>query len=251
MRRAIIIGGGVGPMAGVDLHRLLIESTPTGGRDQDHLSVIHLSCSAHIPDRTAALLSGTPELPAQAMAEVVLSGIASARTLGYRSVVAVPCNTFHASSIWEPFKRYVNEQEQDVLYVHLIDQTVEHIIDSGGIQKVGIISTTGTRQFGIYSSPLEHAGLEVLHPHDQQRVHQAIYDPRWGIKACSPVSEQAVAIVTETIGELIDRGADSVILGCTELPLAYTGHEYGGIGLINPVEVAARALIRIALETDH
>lgn len=251
MKRAIIIGGGVGPMAGVDLHRLLIELTPTGGRDQDHLSVIHLSCSSHIPDRTESLLSGTPENPARAMAEVILSGMDSARALGYQSVVAVPCNTFHAPSIWEIFERYVNQRQQDVLFVHMIDQTVEHIIGMAGVQKVGIISTTGTRNFGIYSNPLQHSGLEILHPVDQQRVHRAIYDPRWGIKACSPVSAQASRIITETIGELVDRGADTVILGCTELPLAYTMAEYGGVPMVNPVEVTARALIKIALESGH
>ena len=37
--KIIIIGGGVGPMAGVELHKKIIENTKTSGKDQDHLQV--------------------------------------------------------------------------------------------------------------------------------------------------------------------------------------------------------------------
>ena len=51
----IIIGGGVGPMAGVALHEKIIEHTLTDGTDQSHLAVHHYSCSSVISDRTAFL----------------------------------------------------------------------------------------------------------------------------------------------------------------------------------------------------
>ena len=42
------IGGGVGPSAGVGLHQKIIDNTQSGGTDQGHFSVIHISRSAHV-----------------------------------------------------------------------------------------------------------------------------------------------------------------------------------------------------------
>ena len=40
--KLIIIGGGVGPMAGVELHKKIIENTKTSGKDQEHLQLVQL-----------------------------------------------------------------------------------------------------------------------------------------------------------------------------------------------------------------
>ena len=54
--KVLIIGGGVGPMAGVALHARIIENTLPGGSDQGHLDVRHFSRSADVTDRTEFLL---------------------------------------------------------------------------------------------------------------------------------------------------------------------------------------------------
>ena len=46
--KIIVIGGGVGPMAGVALHGKIIENTLTDGTDQSHLEVFHFSRSPSI-----------------------------------------------------------------------------------------------------------------------------------------------------------------------------------------------------------
>ena len=57
--KIIVIGGGVGPMAGVELHKRVIENTLTDGTDQSHMEVLHLSRSGDVPDRTGFLLKST------------------------------------------------------------------------------------------------------------------------------------------------------------------------------------------------
>ena len=54
---AVLVGGGVGPAAGVALHQRLVAHTRARG-DGDHLHVVHCSRSAHVADRTAFLLGG-------------------------------------------------------------------------------------------------------------------------------------------------------------------------------------------------
>ncbi|GAB4374282.1 MAG: hypothetical protein Kow009_09890 [Spirochaetales bacterium] len=82
--------------------------------------------------------------------------------------------------------------------------------------------------------------------HVQERVQEAIYHPSWGIKAKSPVTEKARTQALEALRVLMDSGAEAVILGCTELPLAVPEREMEGVPLVDPMLALARALIREA-----
>jgi aspartate racemase len=70
--KGIVIGGGVGPMAGVELHKKIINSTKTSGTDQDHLDIVHLSFPSLVNDRTKFLLKGDDVNPGERMAELVI-----------------------------------------------------------------------------------------------------------------------------------------------------------------------------------
>ncbi|MDI9455038.1 MAG: aspartate/glutamate racemase family protein, partial [Spirochaetota bacterium] len=76
----------------------------------------------------------------------------------------------------------------------------------------------------------------------RERVHDAIYNQRYGIKARAPVSREALTILIEEAYKLHERGAEALILGCTELPLALTG-ETISLPLIDPTVVLARSAI--------
>ena len=95
------IGGGVGPSAGIGLHNKIIENTLCGGLDQGHFSTIHVSRSSSLHDRTQFLLGQTDINPGVAMAQAVYQTIVmAARANQETAIVTVPCNTFHASAIW-------------------------------------------------------------------------------------------------------------------------------------------------------
>ena len=78
----------------------------------------------------------------------------------------------------------------------------------------------------------------------QRKVHAAIYDRDYGIKAAGRVTARAAADLQGALDQLRDQGAGAVILGCTELPLAFPGRAYEGLPLIDPSLILARALIR-------
>src|SRR5690606_29969226 len=101
--KMIIIGGGVGPMAGVGLHKNVIENTQTDGTDQTHLRVAHFSASDSISDRTKFLLGEVMDNPAEGMANVMAMADAAAQIARQEAVAGVPCNTFHAPKIWDRF----------------------------------------------------------------------------------------------------------------------------------------------------
>ncbi len=75
-------------------------------------------------------------------------------------------------------------------------------------------------------------------------VEPAIYDKKFGIKAYSnPVSPEARDKLETAVKSLVIDGAEAVILGCTEIPLALPESNYNGIPLIDSTAILARALI--------
>jgi aspartate racemase len=241
-------------MAGVLLHRKIIEYTITDGTDQSHHDVVHLSLSRIIPDRTEYLVGTVSENPAVGMIEVMRRGASALKDHpAGGAVAAVPCNTFHAPEIFEPFEKQVRELDPPIQVVHMVRTCVEAIVSRYGHRsKVGVISTTGTRNAGIYSRALAEAGIEVLQvpPESQDDLHDVVYNRKWGLKAVSPVTTMAQDRLLSFLNFLLDRGAVAIVLGCTEFPLGAPGPNYRGADLIDPLDLLAEELVRRAESKD-
>lgn len=247
--KVIIIGGGVGPLAGTLLHNYIIENTLTDGTDQDHLDVYHFSRSSDIPDRTDSLENGTVEKPALGMYKTFKIAAAAIDIGKKHAVGGIPCNTFHALEIFKKFEKLMKDFESKIKIVNMIEETVKEILKNHPeIQKIGIMSTTGTRKTKVYSDQFQNRGFEVIQVPEkiQPKLHDSIYNKEWGMKAISPVSAKAKVNFEKYSDYLINNGAEIIILGCTEIPLALPCKQYSNIPLIDPMVSLARALIREA-----
>ena len=101
--------------------------------------------------------------------------------------------------------------------IHIIDVTAERILERG-IKRVGLLGTRFTMEDGFYRKRMgERFNIEVLLPDEDERelVHRIIYE-----ELCQGVIRQSSK---ESIRKIIERlklkGAEGIILGCTELPL--------------------------------
>lgn len=247
MRYAKTIGlvGGMGPFAGVDgLNKILSETT--GFHDQDHLPVILASFPDRIPDRGRYVLGQSDENPAQAIFEVIRwldeQGVA---------VVGIPCVTAHCEPIFSVVERLVSESGRRLKLLNLVEETLAYIREiDPGIRRVGALSTTASYRSRVFIDALGEAGYEAIEqdPRIQDDlVNPAIFDAGFGIKAvATPVTDLARGLVEEAIQHLAEKGAEAVILGCTELPLAVTEPFLGATRCIDPTRALARALIREA-----
>lgn len=243
-RKAIGIVGGVGPYAGLDLNQKIYASTRVT-REQDHLEVYLLSCPSLIEDRTEYLLHpDTVENPGYAIFAV----IKKLSLLG-AEVVGIPCNTSHSPPILDIVERGIAASALPITFVHLIRETSRFVrLNHPEIKRVGLLATVGTCRSGVYSKVFEESGIEVLvpPPDRQKRVHSAIYDPSYGIKCHpNPITKQAIAALSEVGSELVKSGAEAVIMGCTEIPLAMRPAQLG-VPKIDTTLVLARALIEYA-----
>ena len=200
-KKTIGIIGGMGPLATADLFEKIILHTKAQ-RDQDHLRVL-IDSNTSIPDRTEALLHGgqdpTPQLTASA---------ALLENMGAQ-VLIMPCNTAH--NFYDPIAAAVH-----IPVLHMIRLTAQ-ALQKRGITTAGLLATDGTIQTGIYQRTFSGTGIRLLAPklEGQQAIMRMIYQ---GVKAgdlhYDPVAAQ------QAMEELLLRGAQTLILGCTELPLA-------------------------------
>ncbi len=236
------IVGGVGPYAGIDLLKKVYDNT-IANSDQEHLDTVLLSMPSGIKDRTEYIEGRVKENPAEAITKVLLK----LESIG-ATVAGIPCNTAHYSGIFDVVLKRLKENGSPLKLLNMISETVSFIGEKySGFSKVGVLSTTGAYKSGIYSNKLKSNGYEVIVPTmemQEELIHPAIYDISYGIKAFSnPVKEQAINNLIKGILYLKSKGAEAVILGCTEIPLALPQKEVEGMITIDPTNILARALI--------
>lgn len=189
------------------------------------------------------MLEGDVENPDRGLFKVIQLLDAAGAT-----VAGIPCNTAHAPRIFSNVLSMIHAHGLRIKLHNMIADTVQEIQTRLGKDiRVGVLSTLGTYKTGLYREYLEKMGIPIVQPDESQaiEVHSAIYHPVYGIKACSnPVSQEARRIVEEAVRVLSDEGANVVILGCTELPIALPCDSLDGISLIDPTAILARTLIK-------
>ncbi|HIP26887.1 MAG TPA: aspartate/glutamate racemase family protein [Flavobacteriaceae bacterium] len=109
------------------------------------------------------------------------------------------------------------QAEISVPLLHIADATAEEITKFG-ISKIGLLGTAFTMEEDFYKSRLENEyGLEVVTPNqtDRKIIHQIIYD-----ELClGKIEDASRKEYLRIIDTLTARGAEGVILGCTEIAL--------------------------------
>ena len=229
--------GGVGPLATVDFMEKVIRHTEAA-RDQDHIKMV-VEHNPKIPDRTDNLLGDGPD------PTIPLLAAGKRLEADNADMIAIPCNTAHA--FVERIQRYIS-----IPVVHMLYETACAIRDDyPQCRRIGLLATTGTLRSRVYHDVLEAMKLEVVTPADafQEKVMAAIYGEA-GVKAGFTTGSCADDLLA-ALAHVVERGAEAVILGCTELPLllqATDSYAVGGrsIVVLDPTEILARRCVALA-----
>ena len=128
--------------------------------------------------------------------------------------------------------------------VHIADATAK-AVKARGIERVGLLGTAYTMEQDFYRGRLiDRHGLQVFIPEqtDRRMVHDVIYD-----ELCQgEVRRESRARYLEIVGRLRTRGAEGVILGCTEIGLLI-GQNDLDIPVFDSTEAHAAAAVEAAL----
>lgn len=197
--------GGMGPLASSDFLRKLTLSTPVQS-DQQHIPTL-LFGDCTTPDRTASVLGEGPSPLPQLLLAVDFLNSAGVE------VIAMPCNSAHC---W--YEDLVKRSK--VPFLHIVDASAQQALARNpNANSIGVLSTEGTARMGIYTQRLTALGLKPLLPFDKD-FHDLISPGIAFVKAGDLAS--GGALLNEAANRLLDRGAESIILGCTEIPLGMT-----------------------------
>ena len=224
MQKKIVgIIGGMGPLATSDLFRKIILNTKAKS-DQDHIRVL-IDNNTQIPDRTSALLrGGESPLPQIIKSARLLENMGA-------NILIMPCHTshyFHAEI----------QKNLDIPLLNMVELTRDSL-EKRGIKKAALLATEGTVKMRTYERVFENSEIELLIPtqEEQKAVTDLIYK---GVKAGD--KDFDITEFKEVVKKLFDRGAETLILGCTELPLAMETYKLN-YNVCDPTTELARGTI--------
>ena len=131
--------------------------------------------------------------------------------------------------------------------LHIANPTADRI-KAAGFHRIGLLGTAFTMEQDFYKGRLAAThGLDVLVPDEADRatVHRVIYEEL----VAGIVTPASRAAYREVIARLVARGAEAVILGCTEIMLLVRPED-SAVPLFDTTAIHAEAAIERALDND-
>ncbi len=221
--KPLIIIGGMGPQASLHLHgELLKESLKHHSGNPEEFPLI-LHASIPVPD----FIGSTEKLP---KARQTIQAVLQQLPLESAHAIGLACNTAHTMT------RELDLEREN--FISMLRETAQQA-QAAGIKKVGLLASPHTIHTKLYVPELTRHGLEVIVPTktELQAAEQII---RAVIAGQDP--ERLRPRLTKIATQLVSRGADGIVLGCTELPLV--GMEPLDLPVIDSISALAQAMIK-------
>jgi aspartate racemase len=218
--------GGMGPLASAHFMVRLTQLTPAA-RDQDHVPAV-LWSDPRVPDRTVADPTGEADpLP------WLLRGIDGLESAGC-GAIAIPCNTAHR---WYDAMR----EHASVPVLHIVDAAAAELRGMRtGSARIGVMATQAALGMRLYQDRLGALGWDCLVP--SQDEMDRLVSPAIALVKLNRMAD-AYAPVIQVVQSLAARGATSVVLGCTEIPLAIQAGPAPDLPIVDTIDTLARAAI--------
>jgi len=222
--------GGMGPEAGIRLTQLILESTDAK-IEQNHIPYV-LYNFPQIPDRTEAIRHNYNNI-----LDYLLYGISVLKQSGVEYIY-MPCNTVHY--FYDTLVKHTN-----IKLVNLIEKVWINIERyHKGINKVGLLATEGTVESKIYEKYKTNKNIELVYVDDNIQkncINNAIYGEK-GIKRIG-ANNFNKSLILKAIQHLKLKGAEAVVLGCTELSISIKEEKIYALNIIDSLKILARDII--------
>ena len=136
------------------------------------------------------------------------------------------------------------EKRVGLKVLHIAEVTGEKIVKQG-LKKVGLLGTKFTMEQDFYKKVLkEKSNIDVVIPDEDDRdiVHDVIYR-----ELCKGIiNESSKNEYMRIIDNLIKKGAEGIVLGCTEIPLLIK-QEYVNVPIFDTTTIHAVSAVEYAL----
>jgi aspartate racemase len=227
-KKTVGLVGGIGPESTVDYYREIIS------RYRARLSTTHYPLIIINSVNMTEMLSMVERGDFESLCAFLLTGISSLHRAG-ATFAAIASNTphivFHAV------------RDRSPLPLISIVESVRDTIVSAGYVRCVLLGTAFTMNNSFYKDTLGPTGIDVIVPEEADRsyIHETIFSElEFGI-----VKESTKQRYTDIIQSIVERHRiDSVLLGCTELPLLFKGDTHTcGIPLLDAASIHIDAIV--------
>jgi aspartate racemase len=165
----------------------------------------------------------------------LLQGACTSLEAGGAEAIVLCANTAHLAA---------DQLQLKVPLIHIVSATAT-AVQKQGLTKVGFLGTKFTMEMAFYRDGLRAAGIEPLIPEDTERrdyIQQTVKE-ELGRGIVRPETKGAYLAI---IRDLIDRGAEGIVLACTEIPLLITQQDLP-IPVFDTARIHAQAAVDFAL----
>lgn len=197
--KTIGVLGGMGPAATAAFMQRIIDLTDAKD-DVDHVPLL-VDMNPQIPSRIAAIMDGS-ESPASTLVRMAQD----LEKVGAKALV-MPCNTAHY------YAKQI-EQGTDIPFLNMLTLSAAKLRQDIGPAKIGMLASPLTDDIGIFRDAFAPYDLEVIFPKDADHVLSIIRK----IKSAG-LSDEMDWQLSELGKELQDKGADCLLIGCSEFSL--------------------------------
>jgi len=221
--------GGMGPDATIDFMSKVI-ALARAETDQDHARML-VDHNPKVPDRQI-----DSEEQRLAVREVLAEMAVGLEAAGADFLV-MPCNTAHG------FYDLAVDRTS-IPFINIVDETVAMIKNrEPDATTVGVLATDAALKAGLYQSAIHDAGMKILLPSigEQASLMQQVFKIKRGDQSAEVAHE-----MSNIANALIQRGADVLIAGCTEIPLVIAA-ERMTVPLVSSTDVLAERTADICL----
>jgi len=230
MKQRIIIIGGMGPQASLELHRRMIQQALADGAKDgtDFPYIVHLSLP--VPDFIANESRRSEAL------KIIINELKNIdASMG--DVIIIACNTAH---LLQPDI----EQRLNIRITSMVDAAIDYA--SSHYKTIRLLASPTTIRTGLYDKPLKAAGVTVLTPDkDEEQALEVIIRAVISGQTISQAALDKIPITTQSeqanAVNYINNypSGPPVLLGCTELSCAFAEKP----NTIDPMNILLRYLI--------
>lgn len=218
--------GGLSWVSTMDYYRIINESVNA------RLGGLHFAecmiCSLNFGDVQAAGWNNSFDLLLSACERLKRSGV---------DAIALCANTAHL---------FADELEQTIQtpIIHIVAETAK-VISKNGHKNVGLIGTKFTMEMGFYEKCLEQFGLKVFTPalKETRDYIQKTVKEELGVGYINPDTKTRYISI---VNELIEHGADCIVLGCTEIPMLISQQDFE-VPVFDTAKIHSEAIVNYML----
>ena len=229
--KTIGILGGMGPEASANLYSKMIKYTQHeygAVQDSDYPPIIIFSMPLLGFDETGIVDQDSVKMQ-------LIEGVRKLENAGC-DLIIIGCNTVHI--FFDEMQAAVN-----IPILNIVEETKKKVVDFG-CKKVGLFASESTSKTKLYQKRFAESGIEVVSPDEkQQQILNKVIEHVMG----GNQKNDDVIALKDIARDYVRKGAEAVVMGCTEIPLAIN-QSHTDTKLFDTIEIIVQSAVDFSLK---